>query len=405
MGCKKLKTVHLPSTLTALGDNAFLRCASLGSIALPATLQSIGSGVFKKCHHLTAVNIPKGVRSIGPHAFEGCTSLKVVRVPKFVESIGEGAFEGCSELSLETASLGSIGHGAFTGTTRVTFVSTNLKMASLRGPAAHAFGTTAPKPTVQVRVPAVVENGAARQIVLFKKFLSADTPQTLVLNFYKLRVSLGLDATVKEPVGKRYETLRHKLLPLCGDFDAGADLFSKGADLLSALDDKVKSMDQRRQAQVRCPVGLSVCVVGGGPVGIRCAIELVLLGQEVTVLERFTTIEVPRRPDVPQVVRWAAEDLLSLGSTPPRAKSRSSSNAPRVRSRSSSSQPRRQFQSNAPGTLRTAMLEVDLMRTALVLGVKFIFGSSVIKVEASGGGRMQHSINVDFSRGLKATMA
>lgn len=407
VGCENLETVHIPSTVTQIGDNAFLRCSNLKTIGLPPALQSIGKAIFKKCHNLHSVNIPKSCETIGPNAFEGCVSLRKIVLPESVKFVGPSAFEGCSSLVLiasETASLGHLGENAFAGIAKVTFSCSNLKMASLKGPAAHAFGFTLPKPIVQVEVP-------ERPLDLFKNFLKAETAENVVLNYYKMKASLGLETKAKGAMIERYQMLRDKVLPLC-------DSLSKGADLFSKLDEKISSVEQTSYD------GLSVCVIGGGPVGIRCAIELALVGQEVSLVEQLTASEVSQRPGMPQSMKWPTDDLLSLGVVPPctesvnrRPVSRAYSNPTYSSSRPKSINIRRS-QSNAnsvqlrPGAVPTAALEVDLIRVALILGVNFLFGTSYIEAERLAVTTNRHSVkdcnkwlvNMDFSRGLKATM-
>jgi hypothetical protein len=52
------------------------------------------------------------------------------------------------------------------------------------------------------------------------------------------------------------------------------------------------------------PSGLAVCVVGSGPVGLRTAIELAMLGQEVTVIEKHLVERVDRRANVLKLWKW-----------------------------------------------------------------------------------------------------
>jgi hypothetical protein len=406
VGCDNLETVHIPSTVTQIGDNVFLRCSNLKTIGLPPALQSIGKAVFKKCHKLHSVNIPKSCETIGPNAFEGCVSLQKIVLPESVKFVGTSAFEGCSNLVLtasETASLGHLGENAFAGITKVTFSCSNLKMASLKGPAAHTFGSTLPKPIVQVEVP-------ERPLDLLKNFLHAETAEDVVLNYYKMKASLGLDTKAKGTMIERYRMLRNKVAPLCDGLCKGVDLFSK-------LDDKISSVE------TTSPDGLSVCVIGGGPVGIRCAIELALVGQEVSLIEQLAASEVSQRPGMPQCMKWPTDDLLNLGVVLPRTESVNRRPVSRAYSNPTySSRPKnanmRRAQSNAnpvqlrAGTVPTAALEVGLIRVALILGVNFLFGTSYIEAERLTVTPNQHGVkdrnkwlvNMDFSHGLKATM-
>ncbi len=75
MGCEKLVSVALPSTVITIGDKAFSGCSSLTSITIPNSVTSIGRDAFEHCDGLTSVIIPNSVTSIGGSAFEGCTGL------------------------------------------------------------------------------------------------------------------------------------------------------------------------------------------------------------------------------------------------------------------------------------------------------------------------------------------
>ena len=63
-----------------------------GTVSIPTSVTKIGDGAFLGCARLTAVNIPEGVMSIGQHAFGGCTSITNISVPANVRSIGIFAF-------------------------------------------------------------------------------------------------------------------------------------------------------------------------------------------------------------------------------------------------------------------------------------------------------------------------
>ncbi|MEG1609530.1 MAG: leucine-rich repeat domain-containing protein, partial [Clostridia bacterium] len=67
-GCK---TSVIPTSVTAIGDNAFQNCSGLTSITLPTSLKTIGSNAFSGCSGLKRVAMPKGVTDIGVNAFDG----------------------------------------------------------------------------------------------------------------------------------------------------------------------------------------------------------------------------------------------------------------------------------------------------------------------------------------------
>ena len=95
-----LEKIHLPATLTHIGNAAFNECGLLESIRLPKGLLSIGEEAFCDCWNLEKVTCPASLRVIGPRAFQGCINLYQIRLNKGLEAIGEDAFDDCE--SLET---------------------------------------------------------------------------------------------------------------------------------------------------------------------------------------------------------------------------------------------------------------------------------------------------------------
>ena len=83
------------TSLTSIGNYAFLRCGGLTSITIPNSVTSIGYSAFEKCSGLTLLTIPNSVTSIGYHAFFDCNNLTSANLPNSVTSIGEGAFICC----------------------------------------------------------------------------------------------------------------------------------------------------------------------------------------------------------------------------------------------------------------------------------------------------------------------
>jgi len=83
-------SVHLPSSLKSIGDEAF-RGSGLGvEVAFPEGLLSIGNRAFSGCA-ITSINIPSTLKTIGSYAFSG-NSLTSLEIPSTVEHIGQGAF-------------------------------------------------------------------------------------------------------------------------------------------------------------------------------------------------------------------------------------------------------------------------------------------------------------------------
>ena len=94
MSCKNLTTITIPDSVTTIEQQAFSSCTSLKSVTLPNKLTKIDMTVFQNCSSLSSINIPSSVTSIGGYAFQGCTAL-TAHVPSTVTSIGHYAFDDC----------------------------------------------------------------------------------------------------------------------------------------------------------------------------------------------------------------------------------------------------------------------------------------------------------------------
>ena len=93
-----LEKIHLPLTLTHIGDGSFAECGELISIKLPKSLLFIGESAFVDCWQLETINIPSGCAVIGPRAFQGCINLYKITLGKSLEIIGEDAFDDCEAI-------------------------------------------------------------------------------------------------------------------------------------------------------------------------------------------------------------------------------------------------------------------------------------------------------------------
>ncbi len=119
--CGTIKSIVLPSDVTAIGNFAFDGCAALESITLPSKLTTIGDGVFKKCTALKKISIPVKVTSIGVSPFEGCSALNEIKV-----SANNTAYkvDGNCLIDTRTKTIVAVGNGYTipTGGTTVTAI-------------------------------------------------------------------------------------------------------------------------------------------------------------------------------------------------------------------------------------------------------------------------------------------
>ena len=169
IGCRSLKSLVIPDSVTNIGDYAFWGCSDLADIVIPDGVTSIGERAFSGCISLKSLVIPESVvnlngnpfvkwegkleclspyfiyankvlfdkdkskiiafrnknttsyvipyyvTSIGYGAFYDCKSLRNIVIPDGVTSIGDSAFNGCESLNSVVIPDGitCIGDGAF----------------------------------------------------------------------------------------------------------------------------------------------------------------------------------------------------------------------------------------------------------------------------------------------------
>ena len=131
--CFNLSSIHIPDSVTSIGNGAFVDCKSLKSIHIPNSVTSIGDAVFGRCFNLSSIHIPDSVTSIGDRAFYNCKSLTPIHIPDSVTSIGYQAFVGCKNLSFIHIpdSVTSIGYQAFVGCEKLTSITLPLGMKTI----------------------------------------------------------------------------------------------------------------------------------------------------------------------------------------------------------------------------------------------------------------------------------
>jgi len=111
---EKIKFVASGSTLRAEALNNTIS----GALVIPAnhdgkTVTSIDR--FNDCPGITSVIIPSSVTSMGGNSFVRCTGITSITIPRNVSSIGYGAFSGCNYLTSVTFQGITNINGAFPG--------------------------------------------------------------------------------------------------------------------------------------------------------------------------------------------------------------------------------------------------------------------------------------------------
>lgn len=134
-GCNNLVEANLPSSLTAIGAEAFYAAPILGDLDLTAMdvetigdyafsgtkLNSVvvsdtvelGEGVFSRCTRLKSVTLPATLEEIPDHSFDGCSLLRDIELPSTLMSVGDYAFAYSGLYSVTLPVGTNIGSGAF----------------------------------------------------------------------------------------------------------------------------------------------------------------------------------------------------------------------------------------------------------------------------------------------------
>ena len=148
LGCTKLESVIIPSSVTTIESYAFDSCRELSYLTFGdnSSLTEIKYSAFMNCTSLSEINLPSGVETIGDQAFYGAllqkvslspalkeignnaftdSDIKEIVIPSTVTKIGSSAFYGCIYLKTvifeENSQLVELGESAFynTGITEI----------------------------------------------------------------------------------------------------------------------------------------------------------------------------------------------------------------------------------------------------------------------------------------------
>ncbi len=131
-GLNSLKTVDLSALpVSEIPEDTFKECSALTTVKLPSTLTAISNNAFFRCVKLSDVNLGEcsSLKTIAANAFFGCSALKSVTIPESVSSIERLAFSKCD--SLETVVVNN--KGSFSIGSNAFYESDNIKKVYFNG--------------------------------------------------------------------------------------------------------------------------------------------------------------------------------------------------------------------------------------------------------------------------------
>lgn len=73
--CTMLRKVIVPSSVTVIGDRAYLYCYNLEIAEIPEGVTTIDASTYGDCHSLIKVTVPSSVTRINAYAFSGCAAV------------------------------------------------------------------------------------------------------------------------------------------------------------------------------------------------------------------------------------------------------------------------------------------------------------------------------------------
>ena len=91
--------MQLKEGLQFIGQSAFHGCKSLRNVTVPSSVTELGSFAFWNCSDLIALQLNEGLKIIDERAFQWCEALRSVTIPSTVTELGEWSFYDCGNLT------------------------------------------------------------------------------------------------------------------------------------------------------------------------------------------------------------------------------------------------------------------------------------------------------------------
>ena len=99
MKCSGLRSIPLPASVTSIGDYAYYGCGGLkGNLVISSSVSSIGIFAFSRCHGLINITLPNSITTIERATFAECNSLMAVKLPSSITAIKQSSFYSCGSL-------------------------------------------------------------------------------------------------------------------------------------------------------------------------------------------------------------------------------------------------------------------------------------------------------------------
>ena len=97
-GHKEIESVHIPDTVTSMGEFVFDGCENLRRIHLPSQLEYIWGCTFVRCG-IEEIVLPDKLVTLPPFAFKECKNLRKVVCGKGLQKVYSWVFMGCDNLT------------------------------------------------------------------------------------------------------------------------------------------------------------------------------------------------------------------------------------------------------------------------------------------------------------------
>jgi hypothetical protein len=128
---------------------------SSDNINIPSSITTIGNQAFINCSFIKSITIPSSVTSIGESAFSGCTGLFLIQIPATVTTILDLAFNNCGNLTIYYYEGTTLGADVFPTTATVIIIPNTTTTTTTQAPTTttQAPTTTTQAPTTTTQAP------------------------------------------------------------------------------------------------------------------------------------------------------------------------------------------------------------------------------------------------------------